>query len=41
MITHRVGAESDDLAVALVELGLEARHVTELGRANRSEVLRV
>ena len=34
-----VDAQADDLRVALVELGLELRHVAELGRADRREVL--
>jgi hypothetical protein len=34
-----LGPEADDLGVALVELGLDARHVAELGGAHRGEVL--
>src|SRR6516162_968541 len=41
MVADRIDAEPDDLAVALVELGLQPRHVAELGRADRREVLRV
>ena len=37
----RVDAEADDLHVALVELGLELRHVAELGGAHGREVLRM
>ncbi len=41
MVLDRVDAEPDDLAVALLELGLEPGHVAQLGRADRREVLRV
>jgi hypothetical protein len=41
VIAHRVDAQADDLRVALVELGLELRHVAELGRADRREILRM
>src|SRR5689334_8596039 len=41
VIADRIDAESEDLAAALVELGLETGHVAELGRANRGEILRV
>jgi hypothetical protein len=41
VILGRVDREADDLHVALVELRLDARHVAELGRAHRREVLRV
>ena len=34
-----VDAQADDLCVALVELRLQPRHVAELGRADRREVL--
>src|SRR5438067_7105594 len=37
----RVDGQSDDLHAAAVKLGLDLRHVTELGRADRREVLRV
>src|SRR6266436_7770439 len=40
-IRDRIYAEADDLAVALVELGLRPRHVPELGRTDRGEVLRM
>src|SRR5262249_17280383 len=39
VVRDRVDAEPDDLAAALFELGLQPRHVTELGRAHRGEVL--
>jgi hypothetical protein len=38
---HRVHAQPDDLHVALLELGLDARHVAEFGGADGREVLRV
>jgi hypothetical protein len=41
VIVHTVHADADDLAVALVELRLEARNRTKLGGANRREVLRL
>src|SRR6266542_2084371 len=41
MVVDGVDAEADDLHVALVELRLDARHVAELGRAHRREILRV
>ena len=41
MLVERVDREADDLDVALLELGLDARHVAELRRADRREVLRV
>src|SRR5690606_31297737 len=41
VILDRIAAQADDLRVALVELGLELRHVAELGRANRGEILRM
>jgi hypothetical protein len=37
----RVDAQADELGVALGELGLDLGHVTELGRADRGEVLRM
>ena len=37
----RIDAEADDLDVALVELGLQLRHVAELGRADGREILGV
>ena len=37
----RVDRQADDLDVALVELGLDLGHVSELGRADRREVLGV
>jgi hypothetical protein len=39
VVADRVDAESDDLGVSLAELRLEPRHVAELGRAHRREVL--
>src|SRR5437763_953004 len=36
-----IDAEADRLHVALVELGLQLRDVTELGRADRREVTRM
>src|SRR5262245_7174317 len=36
-----VHTETDDLDAALVELRFDPRHITELGRAHRSEVLGV
>ena len=40
-LLERVDRQAEDLHVALVELGLDLRHVAELGRAHRREVLRV
>ena len=37
----RVHTQSDDLATALLKFRLQASHVTELGGAHRSEVLRM
>jgi len=39
VVRDRVDREADDLRVALVELALDARHVAELGGADRREVL--
>src|SRR6266404_8816973 len=39
VVTDRIDAEPDNLAVALVELGLQPGHVAELGRADRCEIL--
>src|SRR2546428_2040823 len=41
VIAHGIDAESDDLGVPLVELGLETGHVAELSGANGREVLRM
>ena len=41
MVVDRVDRQADDLGIALVELGLDARHVAQLGGADRGEVLRV
>src|SRR5262249_34089778 len=41
VILDAVDAQADDLHVALLELGLEARHRTQLRRADRGEVLGV
>src|SRR5690348_8313563 len=41
VIAHRVDADADDLRVALVEFGLQARHRAELRRADGGEVLRM
>ena len=41
VVADGVDGEPDDLRVALVELGLDRRHVAELGRADRREVARV
>ena len=41
VIARRVHRQADDLHVALVELGLEPRHVAQLGRAHGGEVLRM
>src|SRR5450631_4178295 len=41
MIARVVDRQADDLHVPAVELGLCFGHVAELGRADRSEVLRV
>src|SRR6202022_3445704 len=41
VVLHRVHAQADDLGVALVELGLDARHVAQLGGAHRGEILGV
>src|SRR4029077_2479906 len=39
VVVHRIDAEADDLGVALVEFGLELRHVAKLGGADRREIL--
>ncbi len=39
MIRHWIDRQAQDLGVALGELGLELRQVTQLGRADRREVL--
>ena len=36
VVAHGVDAQAEDLGVALVELGLERRHVAELGGADRA-----
>ena len=41
VFVQRVDREADDLHAALLELGLDAGHVAELGRADRGEVFRV
>jgi hypothetical protein len=41
MIGDRVDAQRDDFGVTLLEVGLQARHVAELGRADGREVLRM
>jgi hypothetical protein len=41
VVLHRIDAEADDLGVALLELGLQLRHVAELGGADGREVLGV
>src|SRR5919201_4310018 len=41
VVARRVDGEADDLDVLAVELGLDLRHVAELGRADGREVLRV
>src|SRR5205807_1624987 len=41
VIGDRVHTDPDDLAVPLLELGFQPRHVAELGRANWGEVLRM
>src|SRR4051812_1519259 len=41
VIVYRIDAEADDLDASLVELRLDARHVAELGRAHRREILRM
>src|SRR6516165_3929790 len=41
MVTDRIDAEADDLAVTLVELRLQPCHIAELGRADRREILRM
>ena len=41
MLVGGIDAEADDLDVALVELGLQPRHVAELGRADGREILGV
>src|SRR4029078_9886803 len=38
---HRIDAQADDLDTAPVELGLDLRHIAELGGADRREVLGV
>src|SRR5215470_13575918 len=41
MLVDRVDREADDLDAAFVELRLDLGHVSELGRANRGEILRM
>src|SRR5215468_7985270 len=41
VVADWVDADADDLGVALVELGFELGHVTQLGRAYGREILRV
>ena len=41
MVTDRVDAEPDDLAMAFLELRHQPSHITELGRADRREILRM
>src|SRR5207244_5749940 len=41
VVFHTVYAQARDLAVAVVEFRLEARHVAELGGADRREILRM
>ncbi|MCY1415612.1 hypothetical protein D9M71_311030 [compost metagenome] len=41
VVADRVDGQADHLGIALVELGLELGHVTQLSGADRSEVLRV
>src|SRR5436305_15199349 len=41
VVADRVDAEPDDLAIALVELGLQPRHIAEFGRADRREIFRM
>ena len=41
MVALRINGETDDLDVAPVELGLNLRHVPELGRAHGREILRM
>src|SRR5690606_22102867 len=41
VILDGIAAQPDQLRIALVELGLETRHVAQLGRADRGKVLRV
>src|SRR4029078_7773582 len=41
MIVDRIDAQADAFSIALVELRFEPRHIAELGRANRREILRM
>ena len=41
VVTRRVDGNADDLHVAAVELRFDLRHIAELGRAHRCEVLRM
>ena len=41
VVGHGVDAQADDLAVALVEFGLQAGHVAQFRGAHRSKILRV
>src|SRR4029079_3519642 len=41
VIADGIHAQSDDLGVALVELGLQSGHVAELGRTDWGEILRM
>jgi hypothetical protein len=41
VVLERVDGQADDLHVAAVEVRLDARHVAELGRADRREIARM
>src|SRR4029434_3737837 len=41
VVAHRIGAQTDDLAVSFIELRLEAGHVAKLGCTHGSEIFRV
>src|SRR5688572_15708983 len=41
VVTQPIHADPEDLAIALVELRLDPRHIAELGGADRREVFRV
>src|SRR5215469_6631088 len=41
MVADRVDAEADDLAISFLKFRHQSGHITELGCADRSEVLRM
>src|ERR1041385_8510098 len=41
VIAHRIGAQSDDLAISFLKFGFKPGHVTELRRTNRGVIFRM